>query len=61
MRVPTAFFGQNNQFNQASCKTISPSTLCGPEGVAMDAADNLYVVDAYRDRVVQFFKTLIQR
>lgn len=49
-------FGQNNQFNQALCKTVSPSTLCGPEGVAVDAADNLYVVDAYRDRVVQFLK-----
>jgi sugar lactone lactonase YvrE len=47
-------FGQGNQFTINGCKPISPNTLCGPDGVAVDSANNLYVVDTNYNRVLKF-------
>lgn len=49
-------FGQGNLFYTNSCKTVSPNALCVPDGIALDAADNLYVTDTNNNRVLQFLK-----
>ena len=47
-------FGQGSQFNQSSCKAISPNSLCTPDGIALDASNNLYVPDTANHRVLQY-------
>lgn len=49
-------FGQNNLFTINGCRPISASTLCFPDGISVDSADNLYIVDSDRNRVLQFLK-----
>jgi sugar lactone lactonase YvrE len=55
-RTADRVFGQGASFTVGGCKTISPTTLCNPEGVALDSADNLYVMDAGNNRVLQYLK-----
>lgn len=55
-RTADRVFGQGNLFNANSCKVISPNTLCVPDGIAVDNADNLYVIDANNNRALQFLK-----
>jgi sugar lactone lactonase YvrE len=46
---------QNGDFTSAGCPaTPSATTLCVPNGLALDHADNLYVVDAGYNRVLEF-------
>ena len=47
-------FGQGNQFTQNNCKTISPNSLCTPDGIAADATFNLYVPDTANHRVLRY-------
>lgn len=47
-------FGQGTRFDTNSCKSPSPNSVCGPEMVAVDAGNNLYVVDTDNFRVLQF-------
>ena len=47
--------GQNGDFTSAGCPaTPSATTLCVPNGLALDDAGNLYVVDAGYNRVLKF-------
>ena len=47
--------GQNGDFTSAGCPaTPSATTLCVPNGLALDTAGNLYVVDAGYNRVLEF-------
>lgn len=55
-RSADAVFGQGNRFNTSSCKTLGPDSLCGPDGIAIDAADNLYVADTIRNRVLEYLQ-----
>lgn len=48
-------FGHGGQFTQKTCKAPSPNTLCTPDGIAL-AADNLFVADTTRNRVLRFDK-----
>ena len=51
-------FGQNNSFGTASCNGGGPAptakTLCGPAGLALDAANHLYIADFANSRVLVF-------
>ncbi len=48
-------FGQNNLFNQNGCGfTPSPTTLCVPDGAAVDASNNLYVGDTEDHRILKY-------
>jgi sugar lactone lactonase YvrE len=48
-------FGQNNLFDQGGCGfSPSPTSLCVPDGVAVDSAKNLYVVDGEDHRILQY-------
>jgi len=49
-------FGQGGDFTSTDCNLggISASSLCGPEGVAVDGAGNLYVADSDNHRVLRF-------
>lgn len=55
-RTADKVFGQGNLFTLNGCRIISPSTLCVPDGIAVDAGDNLYVGDTNNNRVLQFLK-----
>jgi len=55
-RTADKVFGQGNLFTLNGCRTISPSTLCWPDGIAVDGGDNLYVGDTNNNRVLQFLK-----
>ena len=53
--------GQPDQFSigalsidQIDCANVSAASLCQPEGMAVDAAGNLYVVDTGDDRVLKY-------
>jgi hypothetical protein len=47
--------GQDGDFTSAGCPTTpSASTLCVPNGLALDASGNLYAVDAGYDWVLEF-------
>ncbi len=47
-------FGQGGQFGQGGCKTLSAYSLCTPDGVALDAGNNLYIGDATSNRVLRY-------
>src|SRR5438093_608226 len=49
-------FGQGGSFTSNTCNLggISASSLCTHAGVALDAADNLYVSDANNSRVLEY-------
>ena len=48
-------FGQDGHFDTGSCLApVSASTLCGPDTVATDGDDNLYVIDSQNNRILQF-------
>jgi sugar lactone lactonase YvrE len=47
-------FGQGGQFNQSSCKSWSPNSLCTPDGIALDAGNGLYVGDTTSNRVLRY-------
>ena len=55
-------FGQNGSFTSNQCNfgtdTISASSMCFPQGVAVDASANLYVSDTNNDRVLEFNQPL---
>ena len=53
-RTADRVFGQSNVFTLNTCKLPSPSTLCGLDGIAVDSADNLYVVDGNNNRVLKY-------
>ena len=47
--------GQNGDFTSAGCPaTPSATTLCVPNGLALDESGNLYIVDAGYNRVLEF-------
>ncbi|HKV53290.1 MAG TPA: choice-of-anchor D domain-containing protein [Candidatus Binataceae bacterium] len=62
--VPDVVFGQNGSFSTNFCdnalysssagQRTSASGLCDPEGLATDAAGNLYVSDTLDNRMVEF-------
>ena len=45
--------GQSD-FTLAVCNPVSDSSLCLPEGVALDGSGNLYIADTNNNRVLQF-------
>jgi sugar lactone lactonase YvrE len=48
-------FGQAGSFTSNSCNAIaSPSSLCNPAGVAVDASKNLYVAEFENNRVLKY-------
>ncbi len=49
-------FGQGGAFTTADCNVggVSARTLCGPSGVALDTAGELYVADSLNNRVLRF-------
>lgn len=55
-RTADRAFGQGNRFNTSTCKTLGPQSLCIPDGIAVDAGDNLYVADTSRNRVLEYLK-----
>jgi len=48
--------GQGNIFTKNSCKTISPESVCVPDGIAVDSSANVYVADRANNRVLKFNK-----
>jgi uncharacterized repeat protein (TIGR01451 family)/uncharacterized repeat protein (TIGR02543 family) len=57
-------FGQNNNLYGAGCQdpntyTATAGSLCGPYGVAVDSAGNLYVADTGHNRVLKFDRPLV--
>ena len=46
-------FGQGN-FATGGCNGASAAALCGPQGLAVDAAGNLYAADANYNRVLEY-------
>lgn len=55
-RTADRVFGQGNLFTIGGCKTLSPASLCVPDGIAVDSANNLYAVDSDNNRVLEFLK-----
>ena len=55
-RTADRVFGQSNLFTTNGCKTLSPNSLCGVDGVAVDSSDNLYIIDASNNRVLNYLK-----
>ena len=49
-------FGQGGSFTSGSCNNggLSANSLCIPDGVALDAGDNLYVADPGNNRVLEY-------
>ncbi len=49
-------FGQGGVFNTGVCNKggLSPNSLCGPHGVALDSAGNLFVADNSNHRVLEY-------
>ena len=58
--VADRVFGQAGNFTSNSCNTggfgspPTAGTLCGPQGVAVDGAGNLYIADYNNNRVLEF-------
>jgi len=50
-------YGQPNLNSGAAPGSVSPQTLAGPTGIAVDSAYNLYVADTGANRVVVFVNT----
>jgi len=56
----TTVFGQANYANKncndtsATIGGLSANSLCFPEGLALDSADNLYVADSSNNRVLEY-------
>ncbi|MGR8934565.1 MAG: NHL repeat-containing protein [Gammaproteobacteria bacterium] len=55
-RTADRVFGQGNLFNTNGCKSLGPNSLCVPDGIAVDGANNLYIVDSDNNRVLEFLK-----
>ncbi len=53
-------FGQAGSFGSAGCNKggVSPDSLCGPWGVALDSSDHLYVADSRNNRVLEYITPL---
>ncbi len=57
-------FGQNGDFTTSFCNgsdglTTSADSLCGPVGVALDSANNLYVGDLNNNRVLEYDQPIV--
>ena len=52
--IPDRVFGQEGNFSTSTCRGITPESLCSPIGVAVDGGDNLYIVDADNNRVLEY-------
>ena len=54
--VADRVFGQGGGFSTNTCNNggISAASLCGPDGVALDASGNLFVTDHNNHRVLEF-------
>jgi sugar lactone lactonase YvrE len=58
--APNAIFGQIGNYTSDGCNlggftvAASADSLCTPQGIAVDAHNNLYVADASNDRVLEF-------
>ena len=54
--VADRVFGQGGSFTSNTCNPvgISASSLCGPQGVGLDAAGDLYVADSINHRVLEY-------
>lgn len=50
----THVFGQAGNFATNACNSVSPTSLCAPTGVALDASGRLYVADSGNNRVVVY-------
>lgn len=48
-----AVLGQDGAFNTSSC-AVGAQSLCGPTGVAFDAAGHAFVTDGFNSRVLEF-------
>ena len=55
-RTADRIFGQGNVMSRGDCQPASPNSLCEPEGIALDADNNLYVADSEYNRVLKFNK-----
>lgn len=54
-------FGQGNSFTTNTCNRgglVGSDTLCGPSGVALDSAGNLYVSERWNHRILKFTSPL---
>jgi sugar lactone lactonase YvrE len=57
--------GQANMSSSACNQTVQPSanpsavSLCGPQGLAVDSSDNLYVADTLNNRVLEYQTPLL--
>jgi NHL repeat len=56
-------FGQNSSFSQNACNDgtaigdsggLGPDSLCNPVSVGIDGVGNVYIADAYNDRVLEY-------
>jgi len=54
-------FGESGSFTSSHCNIDGPPSadgLCGPAGLALDGADNLYVADESNNRVLEYDKPI---
>jgi uncharacterized protein (TIGR03437 family) len=52
-------YGQPNMFSSVKPSQVSAQTLTAPQGIAVDAASNLYVADSGANRVLAFPNTSV--
>src|SRR5262249_28610627 len=52
-------FGQGGSFTTAVCNVASATSLCNPDGVAVDGGGNLYVADLSNSRVLEYDTPLV--